>query len=163
MQPAAHRPDVVRLNDLGDAAAAVPHMLGFHLPRNFNLPYLAVNVADQWRRWHISLSSWLRDYLFHPLGGSRGGKWRTCFNQLLTMTGHERVCAIVLIVTAGANFVMSEILLRLFGLNGAALAATLSYLVCNGTMALFVYHYVSVTPGLTACLARAFALGKGGN
>ncbi len=69
-----------------DMAVGAAHMLGFHLPRNFNLPYLAVNVADQWRRWHISLSSWLRDYLFHPLGGSRGGKWRTCFNQLLTMT-----------------------------------------------------------------------------
>jgi alginate O-acetyltransferase complex protein AlgI len=50
------------------------------------MPYLAVNVSDFWRRWHISLSSWLRDYLFIPLGGSRGGNRRTCLNLMITMT-----------------------------------------------------------------------------
>jgi alginate O-acetyltransferase complex protein AlgI len=50
------------------------------------MPYLAVNVADFWRRWHISLSSWLRDYLFIPLGGSHGGRRRTYRNLLITMT-----------------------------------------------------------------------------
>ncbi len=59
--------------------------LGFKLPRNFNLPYLAVNVSEFWQRWHISLSRWLRDYLFIPLGGSRRGKAATCRNLLLTM------------------------------------------------------------------------------
>lgn len=62
------------------------HMLGYKLAQNFNMPYLAVNFSDFWHRWHISLSSWLRDYLFIPLGGSRGGPWKTCRNLLLTMT-----------------------------------------------------------------------------
>jgi alginate O-acetyltransferase complex protein AlgI len=68
-----------------DMALGAAHLLGYSLARNFDLPYLAVNVSDFWRRWHISLSSWLRDYLFIPLGGSRGGLWRTCRNLMLTM------------------------------------------------------------------------------
>src|SRR5262249_19306398 len=59
---------------------------GYKLARNFDLPYLAVNVSDFWRRWHISLSTWLRDYLFIPLGGSKGGAWKTARNLLVTMT-----------------------------------------------------------------------------
>src|SRR5262249_55969738 len=54
--------------------------------KNFDMPYLAANVSAFWRRWHISLSNWLRDYVFIPLGGSRGGRWRTCRNLLLVMT-----------------------------------------------------------------------------
>jgi alginate O-acetyltransferase complex protein AlgI len=69
-----------------DMAIGTAHMLGYKLAQNFNMPFLAVNVGDFWRRWHISLSSWLRDYLFIPLGGSRGGEWRTHRNLFLTMT-----------------------------------------------------------------------------
>jgi alginate O-acetyltransferase complex protein AlgI len=69
-----------------DMALGTAHLLGYKLARNFDMPYLAVNVSDFWRRWHISLSSWLRDYLFIPLGGSRGGAWRTGRNLLITMT-----------------------------------------------------------------------------
>ncbi len=69
-----------------DMAIGVAHLLGYRLARNFNMPYLAANVSEFWRRWHISLSSWLRDYLFIPLGGSRGGRWRTGRNLLITMT-----------------------------------------------------------------------------
>ena len=69
-----------------DMAIGSAHMLGFKLAQNFNMPYLATNISDFWRRWHISLSSWLRDYLFIPLGGSRGGAWRTNRNLLVTMT-----------------------------------------------------------------------------
>ena len=60
-------------------------MLGYKLTPNFRLPYLAVNIADFWRRWHVSLSTWLRNHIFIPLGGSRGGRWRTARNVLLTM------------------------------------------------------------------------------
>jgi alginate O-acetyltransferase complex protein AlgI len=60
-------------------------MLGYRLPNNFNMPYLASNISDFWRRWHISLSSWLRDYLFIPIGGSRGGTFATCRNLMVTM------------------------------------------------------------------------------
>jgi alginate O-acetyltransferase complex protein AlgI len=69
-----------------DMALGAAHMLGYKLAQNFNMPYLAVNVSDFWRRWHMSLSGWLRDYLFIPLGGSRGGTWLTARNLLITMT-----------------------------------------------------------------------------
>ncbi|MHA4975142.1 MBOAT family protein [Pseudomonas extremorientalis] len=60
-------------------------MLGFHFPENFNRPYLASSIQDFWRRWHLSLSSWLRDYLYIALGGNRDGVWRTYRNLFLTM------------------------------------------------------------------------------
>lgn len=60
-------------------------MMGFHLPENFNNPYLARSIQDFWRRWHMSLSSWIRDYMYIPLGGSRLGVWKTYRNLLLTM------------------------------------------------------------------------------
>jgi len=59
--------------------------LGFVLPQNFQYPYAAIGFSDFWRRWHITLSSWLRDYLYIPLGGNRKGKLRTYFNLMLTM------------------------------------------------------------------------------
>jgi alginate O-acetyltransferase complex protein AlgI len=59
--------------------------LGFILPQNFLFPYAAVGFTDFWRRWHITLSSWLRDYLYIPLGGNRLGKLRTYFNLMVTM------------------------------------------------------------------------------
>jgi alginate O-acetyltransferase complex protein AlgI len=68
-----------------DMAIGLAHTLGFKLPRNFNLPYLAADIADFWRRWHVSLSSWLRDYLYVPLGGNRLGSARTYRNLLLVM------------------------------------------------------------------------------
>jgi alginate O-acetyltransferase complex protein AlgI len=61
-------------------------MLGFHFPENFRQPYLARSIQDFWRRWHLSLSSWIRDYLYIPLGGSRIGPIRTYVNLLLTMS-----------------------------------------------------------------------------
>lgn len=68
-----------------DMALGTAHMLGYRLAENFNMPYLSANVSEFWRRWHISLSTWLRDYLFIPLGGSRGGTWQTYRNLLITM------------------------------------------------------------------------------
>jgi D-alanyl-lipoteichoic acid acyltransferase DltB (MBOAT superfamily) len=59
--------------------------LGFVLPQNFLFPYAAVGFTDFWRRWHITLSSWLKDYLYIPLGGNRNGKYRTYFNLMVTM------------------------------------------------------------------------------
>ena len=61
-------------------AIGLARMIGFHFPENFNFPYLASGFKDFWQRWHISLSSWFRDYLYIPLGGNRGGKWRTNLN-----------------------------------------------------------------------------------
>lgn len=61
-------------------------LLGFHFMVNFRQPYLAVSLQDFWHRWHISLSTWLRDYLYIPLGGNRAGEWRTFRNLFVTMT-----------------------------------------------------------------------------
>jgi alginate O-acetyltransferase complex protein AlgI len=69
-----------------DMAIGAAHLLGYKLARNFDIPYVSANISEFWRRWHISLSSWLRDYLFIPLGGSRGGTWQTHRNLLITMT-----------------------------------------------------------------------------
>ena len=60
-------------------------MLGVRLMLNFNNPYLATDLGDFWRRWHISLSTWFRDYVYIPLGGNRGSKLRTYVNMALTM------------------------------------------------------------------------------
>ncbi|MGH9553221.1 MAG: MBOAT family O-acyltransferase, partial [Terriglobales bacterium] len=68
-----------------DIARGSARLLGFKVPLNFDLPYMAGSIAEFWRRWHISLSSWLRDYLFVPLGGSRNGAAATCRNLLITM------------------------------------------------------------------------------
>jgi alginate O-acetyltransferase complex protein AlgI len=66
-------------------AVGLAALLGFQFPQNFNSPFKAQNVSDFWRRWHMSLSAWFRDYLFIPLGGSRCGVRRTVFNLVITM------------------------------------------------------------------------------
>lgn len=68
-----------------DVARGSALLLGFRVPLNFDLPYMASSVTDFWRRWHISLSTWLRDYIFFPLGGSRFGWLATHRNLILTM------------------------------------------------------------------------------
>lgn len=68
-----------------DMAIGLGKIMGFDLGVNFNFPYKALNITDFWRRWHISLSSWLRDYLYIPLGGNRKGKVRMYVNLFITM------------------------------------------------------------------------------
>jgi len=68
-----------------DMAIGLGRMFGFELPVNFNSPYKATSFRDFWRRWHISLSTWLRDYLYVPLGGNRKGPTRTFLNLFITM------------------------------------------------------------------------------
>jgi len=68
-----------------DTARGVARILGFELMENFQHPYFSTNITDFWRRWHVSLSTWLRDYLYIPLGGSRKGKNRTYYNLMVTM------------------------------------------------------------------------------
>lgn len=60
-------------------------MIGFRFVENFNMPYISQSITEFWRRWHISLSNWLRDYLYVPLGGNRAGRFRTYRNLVLTM------------------------------------------------------------------------------
>lgn len=68
-----------------EMALGIGHMFGFELMTNFRTPYLAHNPSEFWRRWHISLSTWIRDYLYIPLGGSRRGEMRTYFNLIAAM------------------------------------------------------------------------------
>ncbi|MEY2557833.1 MAG: alginate O-acetyltransferase complex protein AlgI [Verrucomicrobiota bacterium] len=68
-----------------DMAIASARLLGYELPINFRFPYFAWNISDFWHRWHISLSSWLRDYLYIPLGGNRGPRWFIYRNIMITM------------------------------------------------------------------------------
>ena len=68
-----------------DMAIGLAALLGYWFPPNFDQPYRAQSVREFWRRWHISLSSWLRDYLYKPLGGSRHGPWHTARNLMVTM------------------------------------------------------------------------------
>jgi alginate O-acetyltransferase complex protein AlgI len=68
-----------------DMAIATAGLLGYQLPVNFRFPYFAKNISDFWHRWHVSLSSWLRDYLYIPLGGSRGPAWFVYRNIMITM------------------------------------------------------------------------------
>jgi D-alanyl-lipoteichoic acid acyltransferase DltB (MBOAT superfamily) len=66
-----------------DIALGSARLFGIELIRNFNYPYFSRNVAEFWRRWHISLSTWFRDYIYIPLGGSRGSRWQKIRNTLL--------------------------------------------------------------------------------
>src|SRR6202171_3131817 len=68
-----------------DMAIGMALLLGFHFPVNFRRPYLASSITDFWHRWHISLSSWLRDYVYISLGGNRRGRWITYRNLMATM------------------------------------------------------------------------------
>jgi D-alanyl-lipoteichoic acid acyltransferase DltB (MBOAT superfamily) len=68
-----------------DIAIGISLLLGFELPDNFDAPYTATSVQDFWRRWHMTLSRWLRDYLYIPLGGNRKGRLRTYANLMITM------------------------------------------------------------------------------
>ncbi len=68
-----------------DMAIGIALLLGFHFPINFNAPYRSTSITDFWRRWHISLSSWIRDYIYISLGGNRKGKLRQYLNLVITM------------------------------------------------------------------------------
>jgi alginate O-acetyltransferase complex protein AlgI len=68
-----------------DIAIGISRIIGFDLPENFNMPYSSTSITEFWRRWHITLSQWLRDYLYIPLGGNRKGRIRTYINLMVTM------------------------------------------------------------------------------
>jgi alginate O-acetyltransferase complex protein AlgI len=98
-----------------DIAIGSALLLGVRFPLNFDAPYKAISIVDFWRRWHISLSTWLRDYLYIPLGGNRKGPARTYLNLMLTMLLGG--------LWHGANWTF----VAWGGLHGAALALTRAY------------------------------------
>jgi len=122
---------------------------GFSLPDNFRCPYAAIGFSDFWRRWHISLSSWLRDYLYIPLGGNRGGRIRTDVNLMVTMLlgGLWHGASWTFVVWGGlhGSFLAAERVLRgRFGgaswtgsLLGKILLGSLTYFLVNITWVFF--------------------------
>lgn len=72
-----------------DMAIGMGRIFGFHFDENFKYPYICTSITEFWRRWHISLSTWFRDYVYIPLGGNRKGKTRQCVNIMIvwSLTG----------------------------------------------------------------------------
>lgn len=152
-----------------DVARGSARLFGYHVPINFNLPYLAGSIAEFWRRWHISLSTWLRDYLFIPLGGSKCPTWLNYRNLFITMTlgglWHGAAMHFVLWgVFHGAALVAHKEMQKLtHGLESikAALATPLGHAAC----VLLTFHVVCIgwvlfrvetIPGAVLMLKRMF-------
>jgi alginate O-acetyltransferase complex protein AlgI len=104
-----------------DMAVGLALLLGFRFPQNFDSPFKAINIADFWRRWHMSLSFWLRDYLFIPLGGSRGGRLQTVRNlgivMLLGGLWHGAAVTFVVWGLVHGTFLAGHAVLREHGLT----------------------------------------------
>jgi alginate O-acetyltransferase complex protein AlgI len=120
-----------------DMAVGIACLLGFRFPQNFDSPFKAVNISDFWRRWNMTLSSWFRDYLFIPLGGSRRGTKRTVLNLVLTMflvgLWHGAAWTFVVWGLVHGLFLGSHAVLRRAGLTPASTAvnrAVTFLLVC---------------------------------
>ena len=119
--------------------------LGFSLPNNFRFPYAAIGFSDFWRRWHISLSTWLRDYLYIPLGGNRKGPGRTYVNLMVTMLlgGLWHGASWTFVVWGGLHGLYLAVERFLQGrFAGAAIAQTWLYRVW---LALVTYLLVNLT------------------
>ena len=127
-----------------DIAIGSALLLGVRFPLNFDAPYKATNIQDFWRRWHISLSTWLRDYLYVPLGGNRKGAVRTYVNLLVTMVlGGLWHGANWTFVVWGTMHGVALVLHRLFtrGARGKASGSEASWWV-RGLSVLVTFHFV---------------------
>jgi alginate O-acetyltransferase complex protein AlgI len=165
-----------------DMAVGLGRLFGFEFPRNFNSPYCSASFSDFWRRWHITLSAWLRDYLYVPLGGNRRGRIRTYFNLMITMllgglwhgaswsfvfwgAGHGSLLAIERALAERIRIEIPDVLRRIF----VFLCVTVLWvpfrldnvsLVGRWLSAMFlgVHGLGSVTPGAALATALFFAL-----
>ena len=126
-------------------AIGVALTLGFSLPNNFRFPYAAIGFSDFWRRWHISLSTWLRDYLYIPLGGNRLGPGRTYVNLMVTMLlgGLWHGASWTFVVWGALHGLFLSVERFLTGrFQGAAIAQTWLFKIC---LALLTYFLVNLT------------------
>jgi alginate O-acetyltransferase complex protein AlgI len=117
-----------------DIAIGLALLMGFHIPLNFNSPYKATSLTDFWHRWHISLSSWLRDYLYIPLGGNRKGKVRTYINLMLTMLlgGLWHGASLRFVIWGGihgAGLVVDKLRFKYFGVAGSGVSKIFSTVI----------------------------------
>jgi alginate O-acetyltransferase complex protein AlgI len=152
-------------------AIGVALCLGFVLPENFNAPLAAEGFSDFWRRWHISLSSWLRDYLYIPLGGSRKGSLRTYLNLFLTMLlgGLWHGASWLFVIWGGLHggFLAVERLLRHWGQRlgiqpTSALSRNLVWLLTLGLLCITWVFFRSSDFGATLVLLKAMLGLRGG-
>ena len=144
-----------------DIARGSAKLIGVDLIRNFNTPYFAASPAEFWRRWHISLSTWLRDYLYIPLGGNRYGRWMEYRNLMITMTlgGLWHGAGILFVfwgIWHGLVLVLYRVvpfdrhLIALFGIVGKWLAILITFhIVCFGWI-LFRAQIDTIIPLLTS-------------
>ncbi len=125
-----------------DIAIGVANLLGYQFPQNFNQPYRALSVQDFWRRWHITLSSWLRDYLYIPLGGNRDGAWLTYRNILITMLlgGLWHGASWNFVIWGGLHGA-ALVIERLLGLTGEGGGRRISAFICW----FITLHFVCLT------------------
>lgn len=126
-----------------DLVTGIALLLGFRLPINFNLPYLAYNLRDFWHRWHISLSTWIRDYLYFPLGGSRCGVIRAQINVFIAMllSGLWHGAGLNFIVWGGLHG-LGMIFLNL---SDYCLGSWRLHLKCSFIAKLFTFHFICLT------------------
>ncbi len=126
-----------------DMAVGLAWLLGFRFPQNFDSPFKAANISDYWRRWHMSLSGWFRDYLFIPLGGSRLGARRTVVNLVVTMflagLWHGAAWTFVVWGLVHGFFLASHAVLRKAGLTprSAALNRVTTFLLVCAAFVIF--------------------------
>jgi alginate O-acetyltransferase complex protein AlgI len=150
-----------------DIAIGVANLLGYEFPQNFNQPYRALTVQEFWRRWHMTLSSWLRDYLYIPLGGNRGGRFATYRNVMITMgLGGLWHGASVNFIIWGLLHGFALVVERIFGVAESlisprrkTLARTVAWLI--------TFHFVCITwvffrsPTLEAAISYLATLASG--
>ncbi len=131
-----------------DMACGLAHLFGYKLTFNFNMPYISQNVSEFWRRWHISLSSWLRDYLFIPLGGSRGSRWFNYRNLMITMIlgglWHGAAWSYVLWGVAHGSMLVIHKQFKDFATLRPRLDAALQTMLGTGFRILFTFFCVSL-------------------
>ena len=133
-----------------DMAVGLAALLGFRFPQNFNSPFKAENISDFWRRWHMSLSSWFRDYLFIPLGGSQQGTRRTIRNLLITMflagLWHGAAWTFVIWGLVHGTFLAGHALLRRVGLtpSSAALNRLITFTLVCAAFVIFRSHGLDI-------------------
>lgn len=149
-----------------DMAIGLGHFFGFHFLENFNYPYESRSVTEFWRRWHISLSTWFRDYVYIPLGGSRVGAFRRALNVMVTFTisGLWHGAAMNYVAWGAANGalqVAESFLPRRFneprGRLGRCAKALLTFIVIDATWLLFRAHALSTALHMAERMVRCAA------
>lgn len=148
-----------------DMAIGLAHLFGFRLAPNFNMPYSSESISEFWRRWHISLSSWLRDYLYIPLGGNQSAGWRVYRNLMITMLlgGLWHGASWNFVLWGGLHGVFLCLHRAYRGLFSWRLPRALNILLCFGCVTLAWVPFRASDPAVTLEIYRHLLVPTGGN